>query len=176
MKIKEVIIVEGKHDEENLKKYFDCDVIITGGSALNDRTMELIKKANEIKGTIIFTDPDHAGEKIRKKIDENLKQTKHAFIKKEDCLGKRNVGIENASKEVLEKALKNIYTAGRFSSITWSEYIKSSVFLDRKLRHQVCAKLNIGQVNNKTMFKRLNMFEINIAKLNKVISEVEKWK
>ena len=47
-------------------------------------TLKLIKKANEERGVIIFTDPDYPGERIRKIVSNYINSCKHAFIKKEE--------------------------------------------------------------------------------------------
>jgi hypothetical protein len=64
-RIQEVIVVEGRHDTEKLRKYFDCDTIETGGSSLGRDVLERIAQANKTSGVIIFTDPDSAGNRIR---------------------------------------------------------------------------------------------------------------
>ena len=43
-RIKEIVIVEGKTDTQLLKELYDVDTIETHGLALNDKTLELIKK------------------------------------------------------------------------------------------------------------------------------------
>ena len=71
MKIKEIIVVEGKDDTAAIKKAVDADTIETNGSAINDRVQfNKIRLAQETRGVIIFTDPDFPGEKIRKTIAE----------------------------------------------------------------------------------------------------------
>ena len=58
MKIREVIVVEGRHDEALLKQCFECDVVVTGGLALNDDILERIRQAKQTRGVVILTDPD----------------------------------------------------------------------------------------------------------------------
>ena len=41
--IKEVIVVEGKHDTATLKKFFLCDTIETNGLSLSEETLLFIK-------------------------------------------------------------------------------------------------------------------------------------
>ena len=41
MKNNEILVVEGKNDSANLKRYFDCDTIITGGLALTKEKLNL---------------------------------------------------------------------------------------------------------------------------------------
>ena len=72
MKIREIIVVEGKDDTKAIKRAIDADTIETNGSAINKETIEAIKHAAEKRGVIIFTDPDFPGEKIRKIISEHV--------------------------------------------------------------------------------------------------------
>ena len=82
MKIKEVIVVEGRHDTSVLQQYFDCDTIETNGLSLSEETLRLIEEARDRCGVIIFTDPDHPGETIRRRINEAVKGCKNAYIAK----------------------------------------------------------------------------------------------
>ena len=65
MKIKEVIVVEGRDDTAAIKRAVQADTIETGGSAINAKTIEKIRLAQQKRGVIIFTDPDYQGERIR---------------------------------------------------------------------------------------------------------------
>ena len=66
---KEVVVVEGRDDTCRLKQiYPDIETLETNGSAINNATLERIKKLQESRGIIVFTDPDYPGETIRKKI------------------------------------------------------------------------------------------------------------
>ncbi len=53
-KIKEIIVVEGRHDSNTLKQYFDCDTIETGGDQLIDTTIDRIARAQKERGVIIY--------------------------------------------------------------------------------------------------------------------------
>ena len=64
--IKEVIVVEGKDDVAAVKKAVDAEMIAVGGFGINARVIARIKEAQKRKGVIVLTDPDFAGEKIRK--------------------------------------------------------------------------------------------------------------
>ena len=66
--IKEIIVVEGRDDVTAVKRALDAELITTGGFGFPKGVMERIKAAQKRRGVIIFTDPDFAGEKIRKKI------------------------------------------------------------------------------------------------------------
>ena len=43
-RIYEIIVVEGRHDTQQLKKYFDCETIETGGSSIDDKVIEQIRR------------------------------------------------------------------------------------------------------------------------------------
>ena len=69
--------------------------------------------------------------------------------------------MEYASDKALKEALSKVITnGGAKDSITWEEYLKLEVFNNKYLRYKVGELLNIGTVNNKTFFKRLNIFGI----------------
>ena len=70
MKIDEVIVVEGRDDVDAVGKAVEAEIIATHGYGITKETWLLLEKAAAEKGLIVFTDPDHAGEEIRKKIDE----------------------------------------------------------------------------------------------------------
>ena len=106
MKIKEVIVVEGRHDTSVLQQYFDCDTIETNGLSLSEETLRLIEEARDRCGVIIFTDPDHPGETIRRRINEAVKGCKNAYIAKNKAKTPRKVGVEHARRKDLEEALQ----------------------------------------------------------------------
>ena len=109
MKIKEIIVVEGKDDTTAIQQAVDADTIETNGSAINEETIEKIKLAQETRGVIILTDPDFPGQKIRKTISEQVPGCKHAFIPKEEAIHKhgKGVGVEHASPDTIRRALKD---------------------------------------------------------------------
>ena len=64
--IKEVIVVEGRDDITAVKRAVEAEVIAVGGFGINKRVIDRIKEAQKRQGVIVLTDPDFAGEKIRK--------------------------------------------------------------------------------------------------------------
>ena len=81
--IKEVIVVEGKDDVAAVKKAVDAEMIAVGGFGINAKIISRIKEAQKRKGVIVLTDPDFAGEKIRKIIAKRVPGIKHAYIAQE---------------------------------------------------------------------------------------------
>ena len=108
MKIKEVIVVEGKSDLIFLNSFLDAEIIITNGSEISKETLDLIKKANETTGVIILTDPDYPGIRIRNIVSQYIGDCKHAFIEKSKAIKGKKVGIAETLKAFLPNSLISI--------------------------------------------------------------------
>lgn len=162
--IKEVIVVEGKNDTNHLKDFFNVDTIETNGLGLNKETIELIKNINSKRGVILLLDPDTPGEKIRKRINDAIPELKNVFLFKKEARTTKKVGVEHASKEVLEKALENVITYGKsLETISYEEFCELGLVGNKDSalkREKVSKKFRLGKCNAKTLFKRLNMLGI----------------
>lgn len=165
MKIKEVIIVEGKNDTNTLQRYLDCDTIETNGTHIGKEILMQIQLAQEKRGVIIFTDPDFPGEKIRTIINQNVHGCKHAFIEKAKAKTTKKVGVEHATKENIIEALHHVMTYAD----DFTETLNHDEFLSLGLqgqpysatkREMIAVKLHLGKPNAKTLWKRLNMLQL----------------
>lgn len=176
--IKEIIVVEGKDDVAAIKRATDAEVIVTGGFALQDSVMERIKTAAKRKGVIIFTDPDFAGEKIRKIISSKVPGCKHAFLPKEQALKNGDIGIENASPENIMLALNRV----RCESIEKNEeFTQSDLLLNGLIgfdgaayrRDELGKVLGIGYGNAKQFLSRLNNYGVTREEFIEAIKKLE---
>lgn len=118
IKIKEVVIVEGRYDKIKLSSLLDALIIETNGFAIfkDKEKMEMIRRLAEKRGILILTDSDSAGFKIRSYLGGSLpkEQVKHAYIP--DVFGKEKrkprhsregkLGVEGIKAELLLEALK----------------------------------------------------------------------
>src|SRR5699024_11871717 len=112
MKIKEIIVIEGKDDSTKVKQAYDANTIETNGSAINENTLAQIKHAQEKRGVIIFTDPDYPGTRIRHIINDAVPGCKHAFLTRDQAQSKKahaSLGIEHASIQTIREALEAVY-------------------------------------------------------------------
>lgn len=175
-KIPEVIVVEGKDDTANLKRYYEVDTYETRGSAINQDDLERIAKLQELRGIIVFTDPDYNGERIRKIIMQEIPQAKHAFLNRGEAVPKsktkgRSLGVEHASFEDLEKALAGLvgsYEDETFFDITKSDLMRLGLLMgsdSRKRREYLGESLRIGYCNGKQLLKRLELFGVSLAEV-----------
>ncbi|MFX3624215.1 MAG: ribonuclease M5 [Ectobacillus sp.] len=179
MKIKEIIVVEGKDDTVAIKRAVGADTIETNGSAVGSEVIERIKLAQQTRGVIIFTDPDYPGERIRKIVSEKVPGCKHAFLPKEEALAKRSkgVGIEHASDESIRRALQNVKQEMQeyISEITWNDMIEAGLVGGERAsyrREQLGKMLKIGQANAKQFYKRLQMFQISKETFKEAVTQV----
>ena len=175
MKFNEIVVVEGLHDLERLKKIFpDMDILITNGSEIEEN-LPVIVEASKKRDIILFLDPDYPGERIRKRIQEVIPNAKHAFLKKDLAISKnkKKVGIEHAKDSDLIDALNNCLTPDESTNlVTYLDLYNLGLFGNKdsqKLRDKVCEKLNLGHTNGKTFLKRINMFNITIKEVEKAL-------
>lgn len=118
VRVREVIVVEGKYDLNTLKQVLDATVITTEGFGIFHQKdkLDLIVRMAQSRGVIILTDSDGAGFVIRNHLkgclDPDL--VKHAYIP--DIPGKEwrkaraskegKLGVEGMPPEVLLEALR----------------------------------------------------------------------
>jgi len=180
LKVKEVIIVEGKNDTNKIKKAVQADTLETNGSALSKDTLELIRHAQQKRGVIIFTDPDYPGERIRHIIDKEIVGCKHAFLPKTKAKSKstgKSVGIEHASIKSIQAALQNVYslTSEKSSDIQKSDLLNYGLIGSReaKIKRELLGTLlHIGDTNGKQLFNRLHMFHISKNELDEAMMHI----
>jgi len=175
--IKEVLVVEGKMDVAAIDKAVDADCIITGGFTLNKRTLANISAAYNKRGIIIFTDPDSAGERIRKFLTKKFPDAKHAYVPRIEATANNDIGIEQASPESIRTALSKVRTAEinpreEFTSAEMVKFGLSGGVESSSLRDKIGAKLGIGYGNVKTFVKRLNSYGVTRAEFLDAINEL----
>ncbi|WLV24748.1 ribonuclease M5 [Aciduricibacillus chroicocephali] len=183
MKIKEVIVVEGKDDTAKIIEAVDADTIETRGSAINKSIMERIRHAKEKRGVIIFTDPDYPGERIRRLIDEAVPGCKHAYLTQDAARAKfpegKSLGIEHASIEAIREALSGVYEVKEMvqSEIEQGDLIAYGLLGGKhasKRRERIGELLKLGHTNGKQLLKRLQMFQITKQEFESACEQVLK--
>ena len=174
--IKEVLVVEGKMDVVAINKAVEADCIITEGFNLSPRCLDDIEKAYKKRGIIILTDPDTAGDHIRKYVTRRCPNAKHAFVPVEEATANNDIGIEQASPEAIRKALEKVRT------LNWepSDIFSSTDLLRAGIsggadasakRARLGARLGIGYANAKTFLKRLNHYGVTREEFEAALAE-----
>ena len=185
LKLSRAIVVEGRDDVAAVSRAADALIIPTHGFGITGETWEVMAKAAEEKGLVILTDPDHAGEQIRRMLTERFPEALQAYIARDDAVDADDIGVENAEPEVIREALEKALARGSDPRAEGEARI-SSRFADmsdlRELglagcggaagkRASVCKSLGIGYGNASAMIKKLRGFGIGIDELRE---EVEK--
>ncbi len=176
--IKEAIIVEGRDDTAAINRAVSAITIETHGFGMPDSMWQMIEKAYRDQGIIVFTDPDYAGEKIRRKVTERFPDCKQAFLPRGKALKKGNIGVENALPEDIVQALEQ----ARCTGIDVGEALFSMEDLvscglagtgDAKVRREKLGNLlSIGYGNNKTFLKKLNQFHVSREEFFEKVKEL----
>ena len=185
MKIKEIIVVEGKDDTVAIQRAVCADTIETNGSAISEETLRKIELAQEKRGVIIFTDPDYPGERIRHIIANRIPNCKHAFLPKNQARPKsgKGIGVEHASPEDIRRALKEAHYMSEepVETITKEDLMAFGLIGDKlasKRREKLGEILKIGYTNGKQLHKRLLMIQITretfLQAVQQILMEEEK--
>ncbi|NCB42005.1 MAG: ribonuclease M5 [Clostridia bacterium] len=168
--VKEVIVVEGRDDEAAVLRAVEAATIATHGFGIKKQTLDIIKVAYEKQGIIIFTDPDYAGEQIRKRLTALFPEAKQAFLAKDEATKDHDIGVENAEALSIQSAL-NAAKAQIKAHV--SEFSMEDMWT---LQLVGCAKaaqnreilgkeLKIGSGNAAAFLKKLNRFGITRKEL-----------
>ena len=118
VKIKEAIVVEGRYDRNTLLQIVDAPILETAGFGIfkDKKQLQLLRKVAQMRGLIVFTDPDGAGFVIRNHIKSAIpaQYLKHAYVP--DIMGKERrksapgkegkLGVEGMKPEIIIEALR----------------------------------------------------------------------
>jgi len=175
IKIEEIIVVEGRDDTAAIKRAVTAQTIETHGFGMNEEMWKRIDRAYKSCGVVLFTDPDRAGENIRRKIKERYPLCKEAFLPRREAVKKGNLGIENAAPEAIVEALlktRSTKSAGLpdedaeekgtrlFTVRDMDSNGLSSGKGSRKKREKIGEMLGIGYGNAKTFLSKLNGYGV----------------
>ena len=180
VKIKKIIVVEGRDDITAIKRVVDAHIIaLNGFSALSKKTINKMVELSKNNDLILFTDPDFAGKKIRDTLKRYIPDIKHAFVSQKDATRNENIGVENASDKAILEALKNVITASQnvenrfdISDLIDNGFVSGSNAKERRI--MLGDILKIGYYNAKQLLKALNSFNISREQFEKAIGEINK--
>lgn len=176
--IKEVIVVEGKQDIQAVRRAVEAEIVATGGFSLPAHTLNYLQQAYHKRGLIILTDPDSAGERIRRFLTKRFPDAKHAFVPREQATANDDIGIEQASSVAIQDALSKVRTQEISPRQEFSQQDMIAANLTgtpaaAARRALMGAKLGIGFANAKTFLQRLNNYGVTRNEWNQALAEVE---
>lgn len=177
--IKEIIVVEGRDDVTAVKRAVDAEIISVGGFGINAKVISRIIEAQKRQGVIVLTDPDFAGEKIRRIISKRVPNIKHAYISKEEGTKADNIGVENAAPESIINALNNAKCEIKEKREEFN--IQDLMFFEltgnlksKSLREKLGKELRIGYCNSIQFLYRLNNYGITREEFIKAYDKITK--
>ncbi len=176
--IKEVIVVEGIHDRDRVLRATNADVVVTGGSHIDQDVFEVLRRVADSRGIIILTDPDYAGERIRQQIARRFPAAKHAYISRQAALKRGDIGVENASIGEIVEALEKVRSVWNRPEevVSWADMAALGLVgapKAAKRRERLGALLRIGYGNAKSFHKRLNTMSVSRLEFETALSALE---
>lgn len=170
-------MVEGKDDVAAVKRALDAEVIATGGYGFDTGLIVILRAAVKRSGVIIFTDPDSAGNQIRRRLSEMVAGCKHAYLAQAEGKKGRDIGVENASPETIRQAIKAACTmepgaAAGFSLADMVSFGLTGSTGACEKRKKVGILLGIGETNTKQFLQRLNHQGISPLQLLAAVEKI----
>ena len=177
--IKEVIVVEGKQDIAAVRRAVDAECVATGGFGLGKTVLERLEYANAKRGLIIFTDPDSAGERIRKFLSRRFPDARHAFVPREQATANNDIGVEQASPDAIREALGKVrlHEWKPSQEFAWTDVIREGLTgADDAAgrRAELGRILGIGYANAKGFLQRLNHYGVTRREFEAALAELAK--
>ena len=167
VKIKEVVLVEGRYDKNTLSQIVDAPILETSGFGImkDKQQLKLLRRVAQTRGLIIFTDSDGAGFVIRNFLKGAIepKYLRHAYIpdipgkeKRKASPGKEGkLGVEGMTPQIIIDALRkagatvlgeeNKRTAGNITKQDMMELGLSGGQNSSELRKKLMKKLDLPE-------------------------------
>lgn len=175
MKIKEVIVVEGKDDAARIKACVEASVIITRGYGINDAIYKKIEEAYHRVGIIIFTDPDTVGARLRRELLKRFPDAKQAFIPQKEGIKEGDIGVENASCASILRALEKVRSPReKVSLFTMSDLYELGLVGpgSKSRREELSKKLGMEALTAKSTLEKLNHYGITLKEIQEALEDV----
>ena len=161
-----VLLVEGKSDIAFLSSFIDTYFFDTNGYDLSKEKIDFLKRVSKVNKIIVFTDPDDAGENIRKKIINQINGVFEAKIKKNSRKNYIKSGVAESYKEDILLALKDYISDGELPRVNYD--LNTLISLDanpQEKREEIINRFGLLKGNNRYLEKQLNMLKITKEEL-----------
>lgn len=179
IRVRPVILVEGKYDKIKLESLVDGFILTTDGFGIfaDKERLELIRRLAAARGVLVLTDSDGAGFVIRNYLSGVLppEQVRHAYIP--DLFGKEKrkrtpskegkLGVEGMNRATLLNALRRAGVTGDAASSDAPKVTKLDLFEDgfsggensARLRSRLLSALDLPQrMSANAMLQAINSF------------------
>lgn len=166
VRVREIIVVEGIHDKQAVERVIEGDIWVIGGDRIAERFLRELERASASRGVIVLTDPDGAGERIRKRIGSRIPHCKHAFLPRREATSVHGLGVEHASDQAILKAIQQVRPTvippGE-ATFTMDDLLVNGLAgqpFSALARERIGDALGIGTGNAKAFLRKLNALGI----------------
>ena len=191
LRIREVIVIEGRYDRNTLSQVVDALIFETNGFAVfNDREkLDALRMLAEERGLILLTDSDSAGFVIRNRLKSLIppEKIKQAFVPAVPGREKRKnrpskeglLGVEGMRPEELIRALKN--AGASEDSCAEEERITDADFYrlglngrpgSAQLRRRLARELNLPPLISRTDLQKTAGFLLSREELEALVTRL----
>ena len=160
------LVVEGTNDVSYLSSFIGGEIVSVNGLEVKKDTVEYLKELEKVKKIIILTDPDEAGEKIATKIRKELSNYEIVNVDITKCTRSKKNGIAECDKDEILSKLSGFLQEKPLKTeqllLVDIENIKGRYHVGNQ---DICNEFHLGNVNTKTMIKRLNALELSLVEI-----------
>ncbi|NLO96853.1 MAG: ribonuclease M5 [Peptococcaceae bacterium] len=182
--VQELIVVEGKNDAHAVRRALGkVDVIWTEGHGLTEEKLNYICKVAQKRGVIICTDPDYAGDQIRRRLLKKIPQAGQVYLSKAVAVKDNDIGLENVPPEEIRKAFAKVLKFKPAIDKLEEDKITMQDIVDLGFvgnagsatkRAAVGKILGLGDTNAKQFLHRLNRLGISREELLHTMELIER--
>lgn len=158
-----IIVVEGKEDVSFISSYIESYYVTTNGLDVPKKELAFLKRVSEKKIVVVLTDPDEAGEIIRKRINESVNNVINVKVSIDKCNKRNKHGVAECNIEEIMSVLGRYLskTPLFFKNIDYS-FLFNNQLNNQTIRSYLSDKFCLGIINNSSkLIERLNILEIS---------------
>ena len=158
-----ILAVEGKEDKSFLSNFIATPILTINGLDVKDTRISFIKKYCNNHNFYLLTDPDDAGNEIRKNFKKNNIKVTNVYLNENKSIRGKKHGVAECDKEIILKAINPfLCEESNFNEINTSFlYEKGLIGTNSKSKRKiVCDSLGIDYVSGKDFKLFLEILEI----------------
>lgn len=158
-----IIVVEGSNDASFISSLIDAEIVVLNGCELQN--IKYLKKASECCNVLLMTDPDDEGRKIRARVLDKILNCINIEIDINKCSKGMKNGIAECENNEVLRVLSPYFEPK-------CERVSLSKILTKNERRIISRYLDIEEVNNKQLNKRLSRLKITDEELNDILKGI----
>lgn len=167
-----LFVVEGKNDSKRLREIDpNIEVFVTGGMHFSKKEVSYLKACVSKYEIVFLLDPDGAGEKIRRRLMEEIPSAGNIYAPIHLAKEGNKIGIEHIKisdlKEILNYNVKYRVSRGTWTLKKLYEHGLAGTKEAKKRRQELADLEQIPYANAKTFVKILNRYDIKENKVFK---------